>query len=53
MERTYEVASTQFDGLVDRLRNLIETDREGLEDKLEAAGAPWTPGRGVPDWKDR
>ena len=53
MERTYEIASAQFDGLADRLRQLIETDLEGLEAKLEAAGAPWTPGRGVPDWKGR
>jgi hypothetical protein len=22
-----------------------------LEEKLEATGAPWTPGRGVPKWK--
>ena len=28
----------------------IEKDLKQLEDKLEAAGAPWTPGR-IPDWE--
>ncbi len=49
--RSYEIASGQFAGLVDRLRQLIETDLVALEKDLEAAGAPWTPGRGVPQWK--
>jgi photosystem II stability/assembly factor-like uncharacterized protein len=49
--RSYEIASEEFDGLVDQLRQLIESDLPALEAELEAAGAPWTPGRGIPDWK--
>jgi hypothetical protein len=30
------------------LRQLIEVDLRDLERRLEAAGVPWTPGRGVP-----
>ena len=33
-----------------KLRTLVESDLERLEDAAEAAGAPWTPGR-VPEWK--
>ena len=49
--RNYEIASEEFSGVVDQLRQLIETDLPELESELEAAGAPWTPGRGVPNWK--
>jgi photosystem II stability/assembly factor-like uncharacterized protein len=49
--RSYEIASQQFGDLVDQLKQLIEADLPALEAQLEAAGAPWTPGRGIPDWK--
>jgi len=32
------------------LTTLVTVDIKGLEDKLEAAGAPYTPGR-IPVWK--
>jgi hypothetical protein len=32
-----------------RLRTLVETDVARLEKAMEAAGAPWTPGR-IPVW---
>jgi len=32
------------------LRTLMEKDLKELEARLEAAGAPWTPGR-IPDWE--
>lgn len=51
--RNYEVAAAAFEGVVKGLRQLVETDLTALEAELEAAGAPWTPGRGVPDWKRR
>ncbi len=41
-----EAFATQLAGL----RELIATGLGGLEAKLEAAGAPWTPGR-LPDWQ--
>jgi hypothetical protein len=49
--RNYEIAAAEFDGVLDDLKQLIESDLPDLEARLEAAGAPWTPGRGVPDWK--
>ncbi|MGH7540209.1 MAG: WD40/YVTN/BNR-like repeat-containing protein [Gemmatimonadota bacterium] len=48
--RQYEIAAEQFTEVHDDLRQLIETDLPALEERLEAAGAPWTPGRGVPSW---
>ena len=37
--------------MLGRLRPLIEGDLARLEKAMEAAGAPWTPGR-IPEWKD-
>ncbi len=45
-----KVAAGQFGPLLAELRNLVETDIKSLEDKLEAAGAPYTPGR-IPVWR--
>jgi len=49
--KNYEIAAEEFSGILGDLRQLIEVDLAALEDRLEAAGAPWTPGRGVPRWK--
>jgi hypothetical protein len=48
--RNYAIAATQFEGMLGKLRTLVEVDLKALEQKAEAAGAPWTPGR-LPDWK--
>ncbi|MEM7353382.1 MAG: glycosyl hydrolase, partial [Acidobacteriota bacterium] len=48
--RNYEIAAEAFEPLLETLRQLIEVDLEALENELEAAGGPWTPGR-VPVWK--
>ncbi len=48
----YKVASEQFAELLPKLHQLIDVDLKKLEDELEAAGAPWTPGR-VPGWEPR
>jgi hypothetical protein len=48
--RDYEIAASQFTGVLARLRTLIATDLTAIEAEAEAAGAPWTPGR-LPDWK--
>jgi photosystem II stability/assembly factor-like uncharacterized protein len=47
----YAVAASDFEQVLARLRGLIEGDLARLEKALEAAGAPWTPGR-IPEWKD-
>jgi hypothetical protein len=49
--RNYEIAAAEFAPVLERLRQLVEVDLAELERELEAAGAPWTPGRGVPDWQ--
>lgn len=47
----YDIAAGAFRPLLDQLRALCETDLRGLEERLDRAGAPWTPGR-VPRWSD-
>ena len=44
------LASDLFAGMVEDLRQLVDVDLPALEDRLEDAGVPWTPGRGVPRW---
>ncbi len=46
--RNLEIADAEFGALRRDLSRLIETDLAGLESDLEAAGAPWTPGRRLP-----
>jgi hypothetical protein len=48
----YKIASEQFAELLPKLHQLIDVDLKKLEDQLEAAGGPWTPGR-VPNWSPR
>ncbi len=45
---SYEVAARELEEVSGRLRQLIETDLVQLEESMEAAGAPWTPGRKIP-----
>ena len=47
----YEIAAGGFEKLLEEMRVLIEGDLRKLGDALEAAGAPWTPGRNLPKWK--
>jgi photosystem II stability/assembly factor-like uncharacterized protein len=51
VQRDYEIAATGFEKLAEEMRVLVEVDLKAVGDRLEAAGAPWTPGRGVPRWK--
>jgi photosystem II stability/assembly factor-like uncharacterized protein len=48
----YNIASQEFEAVLKQLRQLVEVDIAKLEKAMEAAGAPWTPGR-VPVWQDR
>jgi len=47
--RDYDVAAQQFGGWLGRLRQLVEGDFKRLNERAEAAGVAWTPGR-VPGW---
>jgi hypothetical protein len=46
----YAIAAEAFAVQLERLRTLVEVDLRKIEDAMEAAGAPWTPGR-VPVWR--
>ncbi len=43
-------AATLFEAQLATLRTLVDRDLANLQKTLDAAGAPWTPGR-LPDWK--
>ncbi len=48
----YTVAAQDFEQVLAQLRTLVEVDLARLEKEMEAAGAPWTPGR-IPVWKEQ
>jgi photosystem II stability/assembly factor-like uncharacterized protein len=52
-KRGYEIAAEGFEKLLEEMRRTIDVDLKKLQGDLEAAGAPWTPGRGVPVWKKK
>jgi len=49
-ERAYAIVAEEFPAVLEELRSVVETELRGLEERAEAAGAPWTPGR-VPRWE--
>jgi photosystem II stability/assembly factor-like uncharacterized protein len=51
-EDQYRHAAAEFEGVLAQLRQLVEVDLKNLEKQMEAAGAPYTPGR-LPDWRDQ
>jgi hypothetical protein len=48
----YSIASSEFGEQLRKLHALVEVDLAKLEKDMEAAGAPWTPGR-VPEWSEK
>ncbi len=48
----YNVAAEDFGEQLKKLHALVEVDLAKLEKDMEAAGAPWTPGR-VPQWSEK
>jgi photosystem II stability/assembly factor-like uncharacterized protein len=50
MKEQLQIAGDEFEGALNELKAVVNTDVKALEQKLEAAGAPYTPGR-LPDWK--
>ena len=49
---SYNVAAQQFGEQLSKLRQLVDVDLKKLEDDMEKAGAPWTPGH-VPEWSSQ
>jgi photosystem II stability/assembly factor-like uncharacterized protein len=48
----YNIAAGEFAEQLSKLHALVEIDLVKLEKDMEAAGAPWTPGR-VPEWSEK
>ena len=48
----YEIAESSFAEALTVLRELVEVELVALEAELESAGAPWTPGRALPEWEN-
>jgi photosystem II stability/assembly factor-like uncharacterized protein len=48
----YNIAGAEFAEELGKLHTLVEVDLIKLEKDMEAAGAPWTPGR-VPEWSEK
>jgi hypothetical protein len=46
--RNLEIAAADFATLKTELATWLESDLADLAAALEAAGAPWTPGRALP-----
>jgi photosystem II stability/assembly factor-like uncharacterized protein len=51
-EDSYNIAAAEFAEQLGKLKTLVEVDLSKLEKDMEAAGAPWTPGR-VPEWSEK
>ena len=49
-EDAYTYAAQAFAGELAKLRQLLAVDLKKIEDQMETAGAPWTPGR-IPVWQ--
>ena len=49
-QENYRIAAEEFEVLLPKIRQIVEVEMVDLERKLEAAGAPYTPGRKLPDW---
>jgi photosystem II stability/assembly factor-like uncharacterized protein len=48
----YNIAAAEFTEQLAKLHTMVEVDLAKLVKDMEAAGAPWTPGR-VPDWSEK
>jgi photosystem II stability/assembly factor-like uncharacterized protein len=51
-QEAYDIARGEFTQELAKLRKLVDVDLRELEKALDAAGAPWTPGR-LLEWRDQ
>ena len=47
----FKIAADEYSQALERLKPILESKIPTFEKKLDVAGAPWTPGRKIPDWK--
>jgi hypothetical protein len=50
-KREYQIALELFTDLRDKMDDMLENDLNQLEEEMERIGAPWTPGRRIPELK--
>ena len=44
---SFAIAKEEFGPLLDRIQEIVKVDLESLENQLEDADAPYTPGRAI------
>lgn len=49
--RQFEIAGQEYRELSSELKKLLSTDIPKMLKKMDELGAPWTPGRKLPDWE--
>jgi hypothetical protein len=49
--RQFEIAGQEYQAVIGDLTKVLDEDIPALLKKLDEMGAPWTPGRKLPDWK--
>jgi hypothetical protein len=49
---SYRIAGEELTQEIAKLRKLVDVDMKELDKAMDAAGAPWTPGR-LPEWKEK
>ncbi|MEZ6094204.1 MAG: hypothetical protein R3C03_08180 [Pirellulaceae bacterium] len=49
--RQFEIAAEEYEAVIGDLKKVVEKDVPALLKRLDEMGAPWTPGRKIPDWK--
>lgn len=49
--RQLEIATEEYEATLGELKKLLETDIPAMLKKFDDLGAPWTPGRSLPNWK--
>ena len=50
-ERQFEIAAEQYEAVLGELETLVDDEIPALNEKLDEADAPWTPGRKIPSLK--
>ncbi len=49
----YDIIVEEYKDVIGKLLEITETELPAINKKLDEAGAPWTPGRGIPKIMDR
>jgi hypothetical protein len=49
--RQYDIAGQEFETALGELNKLLGTEIPAMLGRFDALGAPWTPGRPIPNWR--